>query len=95
MAWQQDQNYVGGYSSYGNYNDGQYGGDSASYDLFDDTGNAAAQNANSESGFGSSSSTNTMNSNAGYYDPNSYGSSADQLSSYRPPSQTGQAYQRG
>ena len=35
MSWQQDQSY-GGYSNYGNYGETQYGGESATLDMFDD-----------------------------------------------------------
>ena len=86
MAWQQDNSY-GGYSSYGNYGEGQYGGDSATLDMFDDgqqpTEQTAAQvqpSAVYDSGHDS------------YYNPNAY--STDQ-NTYRPPSQQSQPYQRG
>ena len=64
MSWNQDQS---GYSSYGNYNDGQYGQDSASYDMFDVGGGDSNQQqaTYSESGFGSGRSS-------AFYDPNAY-----------------------
>ena len=85
MAWQQDTSY-GGYSSYGNYGEGQYGVDSATLDMFDDV-QAETQPVVTGSAYSSDSGHNS------YYNPvNAYpASTTDQ----RPPSQQAQAYQRG
>ena len=86
MSWQQDQGY-GGYSNYGNYGEGQYGGggsgESATLDMFDDVQAETQQQA--QNNF-------TADSNNAYYNPNAYQSDHN---TYRPPSQQGQAYQRG
>ena len=80
-SWSQDPAY-GSYSNYGDYNEGQYGADSASYDMFDDGGADAQQQYQqphypSESGFGSGAS------------------SAFQPSMSSHQQHQGQAYQRG
>lgn len=87
MSWQQDQSY-GGYSNYGNYGEGQYGGESATLDMFEDVQAETAQQSQAEATYADSG----LNSNSTYYNPNAY--QADQ-NAYRPPSQQGQAYQRG
>lgn len=90
MSWNQEGNYGGGggggYSNYGGYSEGHFGGDSAAYNMFEDGQSNAPKTAYTETGFGSGQSS-------AFYDPNSYG--ADQMSSYRPPSQSSQPYHRG
>ena len=49
MSWQQDSNY-GSYSNYGGYSEGQFGGDSASYDMFEEVGDTQHQPAAAHSG---------------------------------------------
>ena len=88
MSWQQDQSY-GGYSNYGNYGETQYGGESATLDMFDDV---QAETAQPSQGQAAPYADSAINSNSSYYNPNAY--PTDQ-NAYRPPSQQGQAYQRG
>lgn len=85
MAWQQDTSY-GGYSNYGNYGEGQYGVDSATLDMFDDV-QAETQPVVTGSAIDSGHNSNTNS----YYNPGNAYPTTDQ----RPPSQQGQAYQRG
>ena len=87
MAWQQDTSY-GGYSNYGNYGEGQYGVDSATLDMFDDV-QAETQPVVTGSAYSNDSGHNS-NTNS-YYNPGNAYPTTDQ----RPPSQQGQAYQRG